>query len=253
MDTASGKLIGFEALARLRSKKDGLLGADRFIRPAEQSGLITEIDFLVLDQVCRDMRYWLDEGLNVVPVSINLSRITVGTPDLLQTLRDTLKTYRIPTELIELEITESGFCDDPELVRQRNLEMHEMGFKVSIDDFGTGLSNLSTLRDLRFERLKADRLYVHGASTNIYVGGILRFIKGIGEVFSADVMCEGIEEQEDLDWITSLGCKYFQGWYFSKAIAPECVPDLLVRLDQHYRSGMGKHNDPKALAGILQR
>lgn len=253
VDTASGKLIGFEALARLRSKKEGLIGPDRFIRPAEQSGLITEIDFLVLDQVCRDLRYWLDEGLSVVPVSINLSRITVGTPDLLQTLHNTLQMHRIPTELIELEITESGFCEDPDLVRQRNLEMHDMGFKVSIDDFGTGLSNLSTLRDLRFERLKADRLYVHGASTNIYVGGILRFIKGIGEVFSADVICEGIEEQEDLDWITSLGCRLFQGWYFSKAIAPECIPDLLVRLDQHYRSRTKKHTVPQALAEILQR
>lgn len=253
VDTVTGKLIGFEALARLRSNKEGLLGPDRFIRPAEQSGLITEIDFLILDQVCRDMRYWLDEGLPVVPVSINLSRITVGTPDLLQTLRDTLQTYRIPTELIELEITESGICEDPDLVRQRNAEMHEMGFKVSIDDFGTGLSNLSTLRDLRFECLKADRLYVHGASTNIYVGGILRFIKGIGEVFNADVICEGIEEQEDMDWIASLGCRLFQGWYFSKAIAPECIPDLLLRLDQHYRSRTVGHNDPRALAEILQR
>lgn len=253
VDIASGRLIGFEALARLRSKTEGIIGPDRFVRPAEQSGLICEIDALILDQVCRDLRHWLDEGLAVVPISVNLSRLTIAAPDVLQTLRNTLEIYRIPTELIELEITESSFCEDSNLVKKRNLGMHEIGFRVSIDDFGTGVSNLSALRDLRFERLKADRLYVHGASTNVYIGGILRFIKGIGEVFKAEVICEGVEEQEDVDWISSLGCSLFQGWYFSKAVAPENIPAMLARLDQFHRSAARQCIHPQALAEILQR
>ncbi|MFV0422476.1 EAL domain-containing protein [Oleidesulfovibrio sp.] len=253
VDTSTGRLIGFEALARLRCPKLGLIGPNKFIQPAEQSGLIYEIDILMFDETCRNLRNWMDEGLNVVPVAVNLSRMSVSNPDLLQRLRTSLAYYKVPPELVELEMTESGFSEDPKKVATRIQELHHLGLKVAIDDFGTGVSNLSTIRDIPFERLKADRLYVHGASANLHVGGILRFIKGISDVFNTELLCEGVETTEDLQWITALGCSMFQGWYFSRELPPENVPDLLKSLEEFYAAGNGQVQRHEELARVLQQ
>ena len=252
VNAVTGRLVGFEALARLRHPKHGLVGPDRFIRAAEQSGLIYEVDMQILHAVCSDLRFWQQEKLSVVPVAINLSRTSLMHPQLLQALHKTLNEYNISSSLIEVEVTESGLAEHPEVIGQRVAEIRAMGFKVSIDDFGTGLSNLDTLRNIRFDRLKADRQYVHGASANIYVGGILRFIRGIGKVFEVETLCEGIEEQEDLDWILAMDCQVFQGWYFSKAQAPEHIPAMLRRLNKFYTTEQWAAEGPRALAACLQ-
>ena len=252
VNAVTGRVVGFEALARLRHPKHGLVGPDRFIRAAEQSGLIYEVDMQILHAVCNDIRFWQQEKLSVVPIAINLSRTSLMHPKLLQALQETLQEYDISPSLIEVEVTESGLAEHPEVIGQRVADIRAMGFKVSIDDFGTGLSNLGTLRNIRFDRLKADRQYVHGASVNIYVGGILHFIRGIGEVFEVETLCEGIEEQEDLDWILAMNCHLFQGWYFSKALAPEHIPEVLRRLDNYYASGQWAAEGPRSLASCLQ-
>lgn len=236
VDIVGGDVIGFEALARMDHPQLGLVFPERFVGLAERDGLIDQIDLQVLDIVCRDLRRWLDAGLPVLPVGVNLSRHTLLLATTVERLRAVLARHGVPARLIEIEVTESGLADSSATIPQRVEALHALGLKVAVDDFGNGVSNLAALRSLRFHRLKADRLYVHGASSNVHVGGLLRFIHNIAELFEVQLLCEGLEDETDLHWAAQLGCRYFQGWYFCAALPAEAATDLLQRLPA-FRAG----------------
>ncbi|MDE2421118.1 MAG: sensor domain-containing phosphodiesterase [Gammaproteobacteria bacterium] len=253
VDIQNGDVIGFEALARINDPKQGLIMPQEFIAQAEQSKLIHQVDLRILEIVCADLRHWLDLKLEIVPIAVNMSRFTILHEATVETIQRIVQQYDIPIRFIKLEITEGGLdhlvsasCDS---LRHQVLILHDLGFKISIDDFGTGLSNLAALRLLKFEQLKADRLYVHGAASNVHIGGILRFIYNIAELFQVDLICEGLEDEADLEWVMILGCRYVQGWYFCKAVPSEATITILQRLPA-FRSL--KNYAPTALAEFLK-
>jgi EAL domain-containing protein (putative c-di-GMP-specific phosphodiesterase class I)/GGDEF domain-containing protein len=253
VDIVTGRVVGFEALARIRHPRFGLLGPDRFIATAEQCGLIREVDLQMLTTVCGDLDRWRRNGHDLVPVAVNFSRTTLMDPGLPRRLLEIAEAHKIDPNLIEVEVTESGFVEQLDAMAKQVRIIRENGFPVSIDDFGTGLSNLGALRNIPFDRLKADRQYVHGASANPHVGGLLRFIKGVADLFEVDVMCEGLEDADDLQWISDIGCHHVQGWYFSRAMAPESMPALLERLSSFYASGRYAVGGPASMAACLQQ
>ena len=251
IDLHNGQIIGFEALARIRHPEQGIIYPQDFISQAEEYGLIHEVDLAMFERICQDIICW--QNYQPLPqIAANLSRNTLMHPTLPETLSAILERYNIAPSQIEIEVTESGFVTAPEAVGERVAELRQLGFKISIDDFGTGFSNLGSLRSIHFDRLKADRQYVHGASTNVHIGGILRFIKGIADVFGVELVCEGLEDEADLAWVAAQGCHHIQGWYFCKALPPENIPPMLDKLEKFYASGRYQTHGPAALAACLQ-
>jgi diguanylate cyclase (GGDEF)-like protein len=227
---AEGRLIGFEALARWQHPSRGLVYPDSFIALAESSGKIYEVDLQVLTQVCRDMRAWLDAGLPVVPVALNFSRRSLLHASLLADLKRLLREYRIPGELLEFEVTESQLLETLELVSPRVAELRALGIRVAVDDFGTGYSNLDAINSFPFDRLKVDRQFVNGVASSDRVAGLFRLIQGIAELFDAELLCEGLEEEADLEWLAERGAHCVQGWYFSAARTADAIAAILKAL-----------------------
>jgi diguanylate cyclase (GGDEF)-like protein len=230
VDYGQGRLIGLEALVRWQHPSRGLVGPDRFIPVAEGSDKIYSIDLLVLAQVCRDMRAWLDAGLPVVPVSLNFSRRSLLHPNALADLERLLQRYRIPGELLEFEVTESQLLETLDLVSPRVADLRALGVRIAVDDFGTGYSNLDAINSFPFDRLKVDRQFVHGVAGNARMAGLFRLIQGIAELFDAELLCEGLEQEADLVWLAERGATRVQGWYFSPARTPTQIVGVLEAL-----------------------
>lgn len=250
VDVITGRIVGFEALARMRHPELGVVGPDAFLSVAGHAGLMRLLDMQMLEAVFRDLATWRNRGLPAVPVAVNLSRATLMHTKTIESIITLLAEFEVPAELIAIEITESGLSEAPETLKQRAQELSRAGVAVALDDFGTGMSNLDALRSLHFDCLKADRLYVHGASVNAHIGAILRFIHGIAELFGARLVCEGVEELSDLRWAMGLGCRYFQGWYFCRDTDADGVSRLLESLmDPAWVAPAG---DVAALARFLQ-
>lgn len=230
VDFHTGRLIGLEALVRWQHPVKGLIFPQAFIALAESTNKIYPLDHLVLEQVCRDMREWLDSGLEIVPVSLNMSRATLLHPGMLADLRSVLATYRIPGHMLELEITESQLMETQSLLSARIDEFRALGVRIAVDDFGTGYSNLDVINSFPFDRLKVDRQFVHGVAGNERIAGLFHLIQGIAELFEAELLCEGLEDAADLQWLSERGANRVQGWYFSKSRSHESIARLLASL-----------------------
>jgi diguanylate cyclase (GGDEF)-like protein len=230
---AKQKLIGLEALVRWEHPRRGAVAPSAFVPLAESSGNSHALDMLVMGQVCRDMRGWMDAGLPQVPVSLNFSRSTLLHPGLPDALKAVLDEYRLPGALLEVEVTESQLLEAPEALAERVAALRGLGLRIAIDDFGIGYSNLDAIGTLPFDRLKVDRRFVHGVADSAVTASLFRLIQGVAEVSDAELLCEGLERQADLDWLRHQHAYCVQGWYFCSALPPQGVEHLLRAWHQH--------------------
>ncbi|TFW16116.1 GGDEF domain-containing protein [Duganella callida] len=230
VDYARGTLIGLEALVRWQHPVRGMVFPNSFIPLAESTDKIYQLDMLVLEQVCRDMRAWLDVGLPVVPVSLNFSRRSLLHPQVIGDLQALLARYAIDGSMLEFEVTESQLLETGEVVAPRVAQFRALGARIAVDDFGTGYSNLDAISSFPFDRLKVDRQFVHGVADSDKVAGLFHLIQGIAELFKAELLCEGLEEEADLAWLAQRGADRVQGWYFSAARTPEAIVRILTVL-----------------------
>ncbi|MRX10959.1 EAL domain-containing protein [Pseudoduganella sp. FT25W] len=230
VDHLRGVLIGLEALVRWQHPARGMVFPNSFIPLAESTDKIYQLDMLVLEQVCRDMRAWLDQGLPVVPVALNFSRRSLLHPQVIADLRQLLARYGIDGGMLEFEVTESQLLATADLVGPRVAEFRALGARIAVDDFGTGYSNLDAISSFPFDRLKVDRQFVHGVEGSERVAGLFHLIQGIAELFKAELLCEGLEDEADLLWLARRGASCVQGWYFSAARTPEAIVRILGAL-----------------------
>lgn len=229
IDVEAGKLIGLEALVRWCHPEFGLVAPAMFVPQAEQSGRIFELDAHVARLVCEDLKRWLAKGLDPVPVALNFSRVSLMHPELFARLETVLRETGVPGRLIELEVTESVLLDSLQPLYPRIAALRSLGVHIAIDDFGTGSSNLDALADFTFDRLKADRQFVHGVASDHKKAGLFSLIHGAARVFDAELICEGLEDEADLAWLTSRGVHCVQGWLFSRARMARDIEHLLLR------------------------
>lgn len=213
---AGDGVTGAEALVRWDDPRRGLLSPGDFIPVLEENGSITELDFYVLEEVCRFLREWLDAGFDPVPVSVNQSRLHLYRADYLQRLLGTVHRYGVPPQLIVLEITESAALDNAGALIKVTRELHAAGFRVSMDDFGSGYSSLNLLDSIPFDELKLDKRFFDdfaGRSRGrTIVASILSMAKGLG----ISTVAEGIERKEQLEWLRREGCDAIQGFYLAR-------------------------------------
>ena len=230
VDMAEGCLIGFEALARWRHPVHGDIPPARFIPLAEESNLINQIGSHVLHEACRQNRAWQDMGLPPVVMAVNLSAVQLRQPELAGQVAAVLAETGLEARWLELEITESAFVRDTERIVEVLQELRGLGIKLSVDDFGTGYSSLGYLKRLPFDRIKIDQSFVRDLPDNSDDIAIVRAIIGIAESLQKEVIAEGVEQQQQIDFLLRQGCRLMQGYHFGRPTDSEQAETLLRRM-----------------------
>lgn len=219
----TGEIIGAEALLRWILPDGRTIMPMDFIPIFEKNGFITELDFYVYDRVFATIRRWLDSGITPVTVSVNVSRAHVNESSFQDKLLGLLEVYGITTEYLELELTESIFFEDLQVLRSMISGLREKGFKISIDDFGSGYSSLNLLKTLPVDILKLDKDFFLQSTMDdrdkTVINSIIRLAKGLG----LSVISEGVETAAQVEYLTGIGCDMAQGYYYYK---PMPLPDF---------------------------
>jgi len=234
-----GMLSGLEALLRLDHPRFGATSPLTVVRTAEETGLIEQLGQWMMERACRQMRSWIDEGIRLVPVAINISSMQLMRRGFAERLAQMLDRYGVGPQWIHLEITETAAMDNLEAVSGEMTVLSALGCKFSIDDFGTGHSSLGRLRQLPISILKIDRSFIEhlcvpgekGASCTI-VQAILSMAHALG----LQVVAEGVETKKQLNCLRHLQCDFFQGFLLSRPLRPEKIPATIARAHAEFRS-----------------
>lgn len=243
-------LHGAEALVRWVHPIKGVISPAAFIPVFESNGFITVLDEYIWEQACRYQRKWLDEGISIRPVSVNISRRDIYEPKLVSILTGLLKKYDLPVKMLRLEITESAYMDDPDQIIAVVKELRNCGFAVEMDDFGSGYSSLNTLWKLPVDLLKLDMNFlsegVHDDSRGVK---ILSSMVRMANWMHLPVLAEGVETKEQADYLKSINCIYMQGYYFAKPMPADDYEKILKSSsDYHIEHTAGKEDKHDSLS-----
>ncbi|MGE8121986.1 putative bifunctional diguanylate cyclase/phosphodiesterase [Pseudomonas fulva] len=213
--------VGAEALLRWEHPQHGLLAPDRFIGLAEKTGLIIPIGDWVLDEACRQMRLWLDEGIEGWRIAVNLSAIQFCHAGLLDSVARALERHALPANCLTLEITETTAMSDVEVSLTVLQQLSDMGVDLSIDDFGTGYSSLMYLKRLPANELKIDRGFVRELEDEGEDAAIVSAIVALGRALGLRIVAEGVETSSQQAFLTRLGCDSLQGYLLGRPVPAE--------------------------------
>lgn len=229
IDLASHVMVGAEALVRWRRSDQTIVPPDDFIPIFEKNGFIVEMDFYVFEQVCRKIREWLDLNIQVVPISVNFSRVHLGTMSFVERLVEIVDRYRIPKGLLELELTESAFIENANALLKTFNRLKELKFLISLDDFGTGFSALKLLTEMPVDVLKLDKDFLKKGQTTRREQIVLEHVVSMSQNLDIKVVSEGVETNEQADFLTKIGCNLAQGYLFAR---PMPLEEFEVRLKE---------------------
>jgi diguanylate cyclase (GGDEF)-like protein/PAS domain S-box-containing protein len=252
---SSGTVTGVEALLRWQHPDRGLISAAEFIPMAEDTGLIVPMGLWVFEEVCRQVREWLDldPAAPAMTVAINVSARQLPQADLPQTLADIAARYSVPTAMLELEITESAVMADFDRARATISQLRALGFRLSIDDFGTGYSSLAYLQRLGVDRLKLDRSFIGADNPDTGASdGIIQSVIDLARHLKADVVAEGVETIDQLRRLKGMRCEFAQGFYFLKPVHPDPLHRLLLTQGEGHEL-QAQQNADHAAVPVLAR
>ena len=230
------RVVGVEALIRWIHPEHGFVPPDQFIPLAEQNGTIIAIGEWVLDQACKQLREWHDQGFTDLRMAVNLSTVQLHHSELPRVVNNLLQIYRLPPRSLELEVTETGLMEDISTAAQHLLSLRRSGALIAIDDFGTGYSSLSYLKSLPLDKIKIDKSFVQDLIDDDDDATIVRAIIQLGKSLGMQVIAEGVETAEQEAYIISEGCHEGQGYFYSK---PLPARELLSYLKQAQRTHIG--------------
>ena len=224
VDIRTENMCGAEALSRWNH--DGtIVFPGTYISIMETDGMICELDFCILTAVCRDISEWLKDGIDVPVVSVNFSRRNLGDKDLAKHIDDVVSSSGIPKNLIEIEITESSDEFSIEDLNSFVDSLHALGYKVSIDDFGSASSSLTLLREVAFDTLKIDKGFIdHDKEKD---QRILSYITRLAGDINMNIVAEGVEQKHQVEKLNDLGVNVIQGFYFDKPLSKEIMTNKL--------------------------
>jgi EAL domain-containing protein (putative c-di-GMP-specific phosphodiesterase class I) len=219
----TGKICGYEALVRWIDPNDGMLPPGYFVETLEKFHLIHFVDEFVVKKVCQDIRRLADQGEELVPVSINVSRLDFEVCDVFKLLNDFCEIYGIPHNMIEVEITESAFNDNTGIIKEATNQIRNASFDVWIDDFGSGYSSLNTIAEYEFDVLKLDMVFLRGAEKNPKTKPLMKYIVHATNELGILPLCEGVENEDNYNFLKEIGCNMAQGYYFSKPLPMDAL------------------------------
>ncbi len=227
VDTATGRIVGVEALIRWHSAQYGLVPPMRFIPLAEETGLIMPIGEWVLETACRQNRQWQDQGLTGVRMAVNLSSRQFRQNNMTETVTRALAKSGLEAKWLDLELTETLLMENVTQTIADLEQLHNLGVQISVDDFGTGYSSLSYLKRFRIDMLKIDQSFVRDIIENQDDAAISSAIISMAHSLRMRVIAEGVETRDHLAFLKELGCDEMQGYYFSKPTEADAVAALL--------------------------
>lgn len=227
------RVVGVEALIRWQHPEHGLVPPELFIPLAEQNGTIIAIGEWVLDQSCKQLRDWHDQGFADLRMAVNLSTVQLHHAELPRVVNNLMQMYRLPPRSLELEVTETGLMEDITTAAQHLLSLRRSGALIAIDDFGTGYSSLSYLKSLPLDKIKIDKSFVQDLLDDDDDATIVRAIIQLGKSLGMQVIAEGVETPEQEAYIIAEGCHEGQGYLYSK---PLPARELSAYLKQAQRS-----------------
>lgn len=220
MDMRTGKLGGAEALVRWIPKDGTIIYPNQFIPLFESNGFCSSLDMYMVENVCRKIREWIDAGITPVPISVNQSKILFYEEDYVENLCAVLERYRIPGDLITLEILEGLAAGNIDELNEKIDQLKEKGFRISMDDFGSGYSSFNTLGKLHIDELKMDRVFLSAITgkEDERQEIIMAQVVDLAKKLRISTVAEGVETKENETLIRTLGCGYGQGYYYSRPI-----------------------------------
>lgn len=245
----NNKSYGAEALVRWFHPTKGMVMPGEFIPVLEKNGYISKLDYFVWEKACKYLRKWMDEGRTPYPISVNVSRVNMYNPKIVDIIKGLTDKYNISPELLNLELTESAYVENPVVIKDIITKLQLYGFIILMDDFGSGYSSLNTLKDISVDILKVDMKFlsntdIPGRGDNI-LASVIRMAKWI----NLPVVVEGVETYEQARFLRSIGCDYVQGYYFA---SPMPVEDYLKLIDSNEEfhnneSGRNKSEDSEQI------
>jgi diguanylate cyclase (GGDEF)-like protein/PAS domain S-box-containing protein len=227
VDLRTGRVFGVEALIRWRHPEHGMVPPPRFIGLAEESGLIVAIGEWVLRTACRQARLWVDAGLDPLTVSVNVSARQFEEKHLVERIAVALRDTGLAPDALELEVTESLLMRDQNQAIERMRALKDMGVSLSIDDFGTGYSSLSALKSFPISTLKIDKSFVRDLATSPDDQAIALAVISLGHRLQLRVIAEGVETEEQREFLAANECDEMQGYLFSPPVAAERISEML--------------------------
>ena len=242
-------LVGMEALVRWRHPSLGMLYPNDFVPLAEDSGLIIALGDWVMRNACWQNMAWQDKGLAPMRLSVNFSARQFQQPSFISTVAEVLKETNLDPRWLELELTESSIMKEPEQAIEKLHELKLMGIRVAIDDFGTGYSSLNYLKRFPIDTLKIDKTFVADVCKDPHDTAIVRAIITLGHALDLTVIAEGVETQEQLQYLTSLDCDAVQGFLFSKSLSAGAFEELLM--EQRRAAALSTSQDTAPLVGEI--
>ncbi len=225
------RFVSAEALVRWNHPTRGMISPGKFIPVFEKNGFIAELDLYVVEQVCKYMRQRREDGLPPFPISMNISRTSLYDPNLFDLISEVTDRYGIDPKFFRIEITESAYNDNPVQLLETIGRFREKGYPVLMDDFGSGYSSLNTLKDIPIDILKLDMKFMQGFEKNGKVGTIVTSVARMSAWLNIPMLAEGVETKEQFDFLTSVGCAYIQGYYFSRPVPADEFTKLIAQIE----------------------
>lgn len=221
IDLKTKKVVGAEALVRWKVAENKVIVPNEFIPIFEKNGFIKQMDFYIYEKVFQKMRDWSMKGYKTIPISINISRAHIEDKSFVSKMKNLVNRYNIPPNMVELEITESIFISERELLFEVLDKLKQIGFYLSIDDFGSGYSSLNLLRHLKMDVLKLDKDFFDqekiSPKESIVLANVIRMSKELGMI----VLSEGVETKDQVEYLSSIGCDLAQGYFFARPMPVE--------------------------------
>lgn len=217
-DLRKDRIVGAEALVRWVTKDHGIMLPCKFIPLFERNGFVVKLDMYILDLVCRHLQSWIRKGITPVPIAVNISKLHIMNKDFVNDVMNTVQRYNIPPQLIELELTETAFLENTELLLRIMNTFSAHGFTLSMDDFGTGYSSLNMLQEIPVHVLKLDRAFLDMSSDSERSKNIIAHVVHMARDLNMQVVCEGVETVDHVRFLKTVGCDMAQGFFYSPPV-----------------------------------
>jgi diguanylate cyclase (GGDEF)-like protein/PAS domain S-box-containing protein len=260
IDLQSGRMVALEALLRWQHPELGTVAPARFIPVAEESGLINALGAWAVQRACLDMRHWLDQGIDVPPVALNVSPRQLRDPQLIHIIESALAGMQLEPRMLTLEITEGVLMNDVQSSEAPLRALKRLGVALTIDDFGTGYSSLSDLTRFPFDRVKIARSFVRDLTTSDSAAAIANAIISMAHSIGIKVIAKGVETEAQCEFMRSNMCDEIQGYFFSRPLAradialllreDRCLPSHLLRLQKPARTLLLVDDEPNIVASL---
>lgn len=235
LDIRSGSVVGAEVLVRWNHPERGMVPPMQFIPIAEESGLITQLDEIILRKACAQAVRWKQQGYPPLRLSVNISMFNFSKVDIVDRVNTIIKETGMDPTLLTIEVTESAMMNNPDMAKQTLLALHELGIRIALDDFGTGYSSMSYLKQLPFHFLKIDRSFIRDVTEDEKSAALVQTIIELSHSLNLQVVAEGVETEGQYHVLGKIGCNEAQGYWIGKPMP--CVQFETEFITQRQHNG----------------